>query len=198
MYRSRYVTVVLSRRSAPSKGRSIGRLTLFANSRSGAHTLTALGNWRATALFWKPQVALFVNEATLLPVLMPLAPAKSIADRFPGHLETVLDALGTDRRFVAVEIEAPTDARWARTANRSIVGMMNEFSFLAETDRAHERGEDLVSMAVRLAGTPCSPLYKRNTFPVRERRPRRFTPARMNHSVGAHGYLWSVLRSTQE
>jgi len=28
-----------------------------------------LGPWYATALFWRPQVALFVNERTLLPVL---------------------------------------------------------------------------------------------------------------------------------
>jgi hypothetical protein len=28
---------------------------------------TALGNWLATALFWKPQAALFVNERTFLP-----------------------------------------------------------------------------------------------------------------------------------
>lgn len=129
---------------------------------------TALGNWYATALFWKPQVALFVNEATLVPVLLPLAPARSLADRFPAQLEAVLNALGADPRFVAAEIGATTDARWAKTANRSIVGMMNEFSFLAEADRAHERSEDLVSMSVRLAGTPCSPLYKRHTFPDRE------------------------------
>ncbi len=45
---------------------------------------------------------------------------------------------------------------------------MNEFSFFAEVERAHERSEDLVSMAVRLAGTPCSPLYKRHLFPDRE------------------------------
>ena len=29
---------------------------------------TVLGNWYATALFWKPQIALLVNERTLLPV----------------------------------------------------------------------------------------------------------------------------------
>lgn len=50
---------------------------------------TSLGNWYARALFWKPQVALFVNEATLLPVLMPLAPGNSLAERFPGHLGAV-------------------------------------------------------------------------------------------------------------
>jgi len=75
---------------------------------------TALGNWYATALFWKPQVALFVNKATLLPALLPLAPAKSLADRFPEHLEAVLNALGTDPRFVAAEIAATTNAQWAK------------------------------------------------------------------------------------
>lgn len=35
---------------------------------------TLLGTWYATVLFWKPRVVLLVNESTLLPVLMPLAP----------------------------------------------------------------------------------------------------------------------------
>ena len=129
---------------------------------------TALGNWYATALFWQPQVALFVNEETLLPVLVPLAPAKTVANRFPEHLEAVLNELGTDPQFVAAEVAATTGARWAKTASRSVVGIMNESSYLADADRAHERSEDLVSMAVRLAATPCSPLYKRHSFPDRE------------------------------
>jgi hypothetical protein len=41
----------------------------------------ALGDWYATALSWRPQVALFVNEATLLPVLMPMAPAGIVMGR---------------------------------------------------------------------------------------------------------------------
>jgi hypothetical protein len=40
----------------------------------GEQSTTLMGQWYATAIFWKPQVALFVNEPTLLPVLMPLAP----------------------------------------------------------------------------------------------------------------------------
>ena len=129
---------------------------------------TALGNWYATALFWKPQVALFVNEATLLPVLIPLAPATTIADRFPEQLEAVLNALGTDPRFVATEVAATTEARWAKTASRSVVGIMNEFGFLAEVDRAQPDSRNLVSLAVWLAGTPCSPLHKRHAFPDKE------------------------------
>ena len=37
---------------------------------------TTLGDWYATVMSWRPQVALFVNEATRLPVLVPLAPGK--------------------------------------------------------------------------------------------------------------------------
>lgn len=43
---------------------------------------TMLGNWYANALMWRPQAALFVNEVTLLPVFVPLAPAKGLAERF--------------------------------------------------------------------------------------------------------------------
>jgi hypothetical protein len=53
---------------------------------------TVLGDWYATVLFWKPQVALFVNEATLLPVFMPFAPAATLIARFPTCFGTVLDS----------------------------------------------------------------------------------------------------------
>ena len=81
---------------------------------------TTLGNWYATALFWKPQVALFVNETTLLPVLVPLAPAKALIDRFPTELERVLTALDIDPDFVSAEVAATTEGRYAKTANRSV------------------------------------------------------------------------------
>jgi hypothetical protein len=39
---------------------------------SGAdRSTTRLGDWYVNVLFFKPQVALFVGEATLLPVLTP-------------------------------------------------------------------------------------------------------------------------------
>ena len=62
---------------------------------------TALGNWYATAIFWRPQVAFLVNEATLFPVLLPLAPAASIAARFPDALESILKAVSTTTKVSA-------------------------------------------------------------------------------------------------
>jgi hypothetical protein len=53
---------------------------------TAADSTTALGAWYATALMWKPQPALFVNERTLLPVLLPLAPAKNVVERFRPSL----------------------------------------------------------------------------------------------------------------
>ena len=62
---------------------------------------TALGDWYANVLLWRPQVALFVNATTFLPVMMPLAPSAGVVARFPTAMAEVLDALGIDRLFVA-------------------------------------------------------------------------------------------------
>src|SRR5207237_4898970 len=64
----------------------------------GEPSTAQLGSWYATVLFWKPQVALFVNETTLLPLLMPFAPAATVLARFPAALERVLAAHGVDPR----------------------------------------------------------------------------------------------------
>ncbi|WP_211453499.1 DUF6933 domain-containing protein [Collimonas antrihumi] len=119
---------------------------------------TALGNWYATALFWKPQLVLFVNERTLLPVLMPLASATTTAKRFPSQLATVLTAHGVDSAFIGREVAAMAEVGFAKTANRSVVGIMNEFSFLAETCREYPESSDLIILSMRLADTPCSPI----------------------------------------
>ena len=70
---------------------------------------THLGDWYATVLFWKPQLALLVNERTLLPVVMPLAPASTLAQRFPEALSKVLNALGTDESKIKAELSEMTE-----------------------------------------------------------------------------------------
>jgi hypothetical protein len=129
---------------------------------------TALGNWYATVLIWKPQVTLFVNERTLLPVFVPLAPAAKLAARFPDQLGRVLEGLGVPVGFVLQEVGAMSEASYAKTANRSVVGSMNDFAFMADVARAHGQGDDLVALSVDLADTPCGPLRKGHGFPDRE------------------------------
>jgi len=119
---------------------------------------TVLGNWYATALFWKPQLALLVNEGTLLPVLMPLAPSSTLTARFPGELAVVLGRHGISRAAIAREMAAMTEVAFAKTANRSVLGIMNEFSFLAEGYREYLETSDLLTLSMRLADTPCRPI----------------------------------------
>jgi hypothetical protein len=134
----------------------------------GEHSTTILGEWYATALFWRPQVALLVNEPTLLPVLMPLAPAATLPTRIAQRIALVLAAHGTPNAIIDEELRRMRDCRTARTANRSVVGIMNEFAYLAEAHRDDDPGQDLLDLSVRLATTPCGPLYGKNVSPDRE------------------------------
>lgn len=134
---------------------------------TGGASNTLLGNWYATALFWKPQVALLVNEQTLLPVLMPLAPATDLALRFPECLANVLADHGVASQFIDQELTLMNEVQYAKTANRSVVGIMHEFSFLAEGYRDHLNTKDLLTLSLKLSETPCSPLYKTAISPDR-------------------------------
>lgn len=129
------------------------------------HGTTRLGSWYATALFWKPQMALVVNERTLLPVLLPLAPAATLAQRFPVALRDVLRALDIPVEFIDSEIDGMSEVVYAKTANRSVLGVMNEFAYLAEGYRDQGGSIDPVALSLKLAGTPCGPLYKGAVFP---------------------------------
>lgn len=134
----------------------------------GEQPTTLLGQWYATAMFWKPQVALFVNEPTLLPVLMPLAPAATLLARFPQQVAEVLAVHGTPDAVIDEEVRQMRDRRLAKTANRSVAGIMNEFAFLAEAYRGDTPAPDLPALAIRLATTPCGPLYSEHVSPDRE------------------------------
>jgi hypothetical protein len=129
---------------------------------------STLGNWYCTAIFWKPQVALFVCERTLLPVLMPLAPASELAPRFTFALFEVLHAHGMLSDFIDQELAHMNQVQYAKTANRSVVSIMNQFTFMAEVFRENIGKDDLLAISLKLATVPCGPLYKTGVSPDRE------------------------------
>lgn len=129
---------------------------------------TLLGPWYATVLFWRPRVALLVNESTLLPVLMPLAPAKTLPTRISEHVTTVLATHQVPETIIGQERQHMHEYQLGATTNRSVVGVMTDFARLAEIHHADHPDTDLVEFAMRLARTPCSPLYKRHVSPDRE------------------------------
>jgi hypothetical protein len=134
-------------------------------SASDAPTTTVLGDWYGTALFWRPQVALFVNEQTRLPVLVPLAPVASIVSRFVDDVARVFAALGLDPRFVDTEVTEMSEHLLAKTASRSVIGTMNDFTFLASVHRDQGHADDLMALSLQLAQTPCGPLSASTGFP---------------------------------
>ncbi|AET95045.1 hypothetical protein BYI23_D015350 (plasmid) [Burkholderia sp. YI23] len=128
---------------------------------------TKLGSWYATVLPWKRPIVMFVNERTLLPVLMPLAPATNLPTRFPEALAEILAAHGVSHSFIESEVSQMQVVKYARTQNRSVVGIMTQFAYLAEAYRAFHKTNELIALSLKLARTPCSPLYKGAVFPDR-------------------------------
>lgn len=117
---------------------------------------TRLGDWYANLLF-RPggQVVLFVNERSLLPVLVAASPSRTLADRFSDEMAQVLLRLGAPAAVVEAERREMDEARIGKTASRQVLGSMTEFAFML----AYLRGEPTqTDIAVKLAATPCSPL----------------------------------------
>ncbi|WP_127499913.1 DUF6933 domain-containing protein [Actinoplanes solisilvae] len=143
----------------------LGRATPY----DGEASTTLLGEWYATLLPWRPQqLILLVNEETVLPVLMPLAPGATVPARIGPEIAA---ALATHQAPTAVgddELRQMRDCRFGPTANRSVVGIMNEFGYLADVYRHVDPGRSLADLGMRLAETPCSPLYRRHVRPDRE------------------------------
>ncbi len=135
----------------------------------GETSTTVLGAWYATVLRWRRPAARFVNELTLLPLVMPLAPAKTLLHRLPDALAELLSAHRVPAQLVDAERAQALEHRLAATANGSLVGVMNEFASLADLERV-ERVERsaLMKLSMRLATTPCSPLFQRHISPDRE------------------------------
>jgi hypothetical protein len=117
---------------------------------------TRLGDWYANLLF-RPggQVVLFVNERSLLPVLVPAAPASSLVTRFQAAAADLLLRLGVPGAAVEAERREMTEARIGKTASRHVLGVMTDFAYLLG---AYSRAPlFLGDIAVKLASTPCSP-----------------------------------------
>ncbi len=145
----------------------LGRVGLT-DPASEVESTTLLGPWFATIATGRAQIALLVNEATLLPVLLPLAPSRSLFRRFPTALADVLAAHGMSKGVIDAELVAMSEGVTRRTANRSMVGMLVEFTFLTGHHRREAPGLDLTQLSVDLARTPCSPLCKLHVSPDRE------------------------------
>ncbi len=126
---------------------------------------TKLGNWFAKPLFWRPQYALFVSESTFLSVFAPLAPASTLAMRFPDELAMTLRAHGIPGSFITDELAAMDNVVVSKTNSRQVVGVLNEFAFMANRTRELHPEMTPLQMALNLADTPVGIYRQGYRFP---------------------------------
>jgi hypothetical protein len=117
---------------------------------------TRLGAWFANVVVVRRQhIVLAVSGVTLLPVLVPAAPYRTMTSRFAEATGQVLRALTIDEGKVAAEESAMRDYVVATTNDRRVLGSMNDFAFMTE---AYVEDLSLREAALKLAESPCSPL----------------------------------------
>lgn len=122
---------------------------------------THLGDWYANIVWASPRTILCVSERTLLPVLIPgRDPQKTLLPELRRGLGQVLQAIGIPAKDIAEEERAMEIAAVSRTANRRVLGSMNDFAFMLDFHR--REGGSLLEMALQLSKAPCSPLGRNN------------------------------------
>lgn len=120
---------------------------------------TLLGDWYASVLNRRPQhLALCVSERTRLPVILPARPANSLPSRLSEAVCLVLDHLGIEAEAVDSERREMQVVRVGRTANRSVLGSLNDFMFQLQVGLDLSPERSLLEQSLRLAQTPCGPM----------------------------------------
>jgi len=80
----------------------------------------------------------------------------------------VLTALHLGEEFISREVAEMGSHQLTKTASRGVFGTMNDFAYLAATQRVEMNPADLVELSLQLAQTPCGPLYRSHVSPARE------------------------------
>jgi hypothetical protein len=127
---------------------------------------TRLGDWHANLVHvGRQQLVLAVSERTLLPVVVQAAPIPSLLPRMRVAIRDVLTMLGVTPDAIEREEVAMAEVAYAKATNRQVLGILVDF---ARVLPFHLEGDaTLLGVSMKLAETPCSPLYKTSTSPDR-------------------------------
>ncbi len=119
---------------------------------------TVLGDWYCTLLYTRPkQLILAVNERSRLPLLFPAAGTDPFEMRLSAKLGETLLALGVTASAIEKEQgEMSVGTVYAKTASRSLLGTINEFTFAL--DAYLPESDELLAAGLWLADTPIRPM----------------------------------------
>ncbi len=121
---------------------------------------TRLGDWYGNILqVGRRQHLLFISERSRLPVVIPIREAKQLGSVFPDAVCERLAIIGVAAGDIADERARMSEITFGRTRNRSLLGTLNDFVFMAQCAGAKrtepESPEELMPF---LAQTPILPL----------------------------------------
>jgi hypothetical protein len=125
-----------------------------------AESTTTLGDWYGNILrIGHRQHLLFISERSRLPVVLPIRQAKHLEVVFPEAVCDVLAAVGVAAKHILVERSKMSELSFAGTNNRSWLGTLNDFAFMAQQGNANRAERESPEELMRfLAQTPILPL----------------------------------------
>jgi hypothetical protein len=122
-------------------------------SSAPATPTTRLGDWYVGWVPRRRALLLFMNERTLLAVIVPAAPIATACDRWRQATFDLLIAFGVDAESAGSELDAMHDVKVAATANRRVLGCLNEATQVLRLLQVDDHPRRLFDAELFLAGT---------------------------------------------
>ena len=120
---------------------------------------TILGDWYCHLVYvGHTQLLLCVSEQSMLPLLLPAREAHLLPVQLRTALGSTLTALQVDERSIEYELEQMQEWQVAQTTNRSVLGVLNDFSKTLDYLLDPAQAPALETISAALAQTPCRPL----------------------------------------
>jgi len=125
-----------------------------------APSTTALGDWFVREYnFGRYRLLLCTSSVSLLTVLIPARNLPQMGIRLAAAVRELLVSMGVPLAQIDSEIAAMGSARIARTNSRSVLGSMNDMTYLAD---AYLDGavipDGILAAELRMAEAPCGPI----------------------------------------
>ena len=120
---------------------------------------TRLGDWYGNVLrIGRRQHLLFISERSRLPVVLSISETKQLSEVFPDAVCERLATVGVAAADIANERTRMSELAFGRTRNRSLLGTLNDFAFMAQSVNSRraepELPEELMTVPRANTDTP--------------------------------------------
>jgi hypothetical protein len=120
---------------------------------------TRLGDWYGNILrIGRRQHMIFISERSRLPVIIPFRESKRLGSVFSDAVCQMLEIVGVSAADIADERARMLEMTFARTNDRSLLGTLNDFSFVARWHFHDAPDATIEDVARGLLPTPIMPL----------------------------------------